>query len=66
MIMGTGQGLMTPVLKDVGGKGLKSISKEIGEFEVRVRGRIRGRVWVRVRVTVTITFIPSRDLSLFP
>ena len=33
LVMGTGQGLLTPVLRDVGSRGLKSISNEISSFE---------------------------------
>ena len=33
LVMGTGQGLLTPVLRDVSSRGLKSISLEIGGFE---------------------------------
>lgn len=33
LVMGTGQGLLTPVIRDVGARGLKSISQEIGGFE---------------------------------
>jgi pyruvate dehydrogenase E2 component (dihydrolipoamide acetyltransferase) len=33
LVMGTGSGLLTPVVKDVGALGLKAISKEIAAFE---------------------------------
>jgi pyruvate dehydrogenase E2 component (dihydrolipoamide acetyltransferase) len=33
LVMGTGSGLVTPVLKDVQGRGLSSISREIVGFE---------------------------------
>jgi pyruvate/2-oxoglutarate dehydrogenase complex dihydrolipoamide acyltransferase (E2) component len=33
IIMGTGEGLLTPVIKDVAGKGLRAISNEISSFE---------------------------------
>eukprot|EP00596_Hydrurales_sp_CCMP1899_P003906 CAMPEP_0119033990 /NCGR_PEP_ID=MMETSP1177-20130426/1057_1 /TAXON_ID=2985 /ORGANISM="Ochromonas sp, Strain CCMP1899" /LENGTH=447 /DNA_ID=CAMNT_0006991157 /DNA_START=280 /DNA_END=1620 /DNA_ORIENTATION=+ len=33
LIMGTGQGLLTPLVRDAGSKGLKGISQEIGGFE---------------------------------
>ena len=33
LVMGSGNGLVTPVVKDVQGKGLSSISKEIASFE---------------------------------
>lgn len=33
LVMGTGRGLVTPVIRDVAARGLKSISLEIGGFE---------------------------------
>lgn len=33
LVMGTGQGLLTPVIRDVGSRGLKSISSEVEALE---------------------------------
>ena len=33
LVMGTGSGLLTPIIRDVGSRGLKSISKEVEALE---------------------------------
>ncbi len=64
LIMGSGAGLLTPVIRDVGGKGLRELSNELGELEDSLFSDSEGE-----HVSITAELAPGtfsiHDLGMF-
>lgn len=64
LIMGSGSGLITPVIRDVGGKGLKALATEVNDLEDSLFADAEGKVVAKAAELAPGTF-SIHDLGMF-